>query len=131
MKKIGKASSAALRITIYEGKSTSTLFEESSLASTTQMREFLARIAPEVCLLATGQVSAALDALQQQGRVREIPNADERTRSRHIRSHAQSSLSRRAGALRPFAYLDCSKLLTLKKGGHSDQESELVMHSNG
>jgi ATP-dependent exoDNAse (exonuclease V) alpha subunit len=29
-------------------------------------------------LLATGQVSAALDALQQQGRVKEIPNAQER-----------------------------------------------------
>ena len=32
-------------------------------------------------LLATGQVSAALDALQQQGRVREIPNAEERVRA--------------------------------------------------
>jgi len=32
-------------------------------------------------LLATGQVSAALDALQQQGRVKEIPNADERIRA--------------------------------------------------
>jgi ATP-dependent exoDNAse (exonuclease V) alpha subunit len=29
-------------------------------------------------MLATGQVSAALDALQQQGRVKEIPNAEER-----------------------------------------------------
>ena len=29
-------------------------------------------------LLATGQVSAALDLLQQQGRIREIPNAEER-----------------------------------------------------
>ena len=33
-------------------------------------------------LLATGQVSAALDALQQQGRVKEIPNA-RRARPRH------------------------------------------------
>jgi ATP-dependent exoDNAse (exonuclease V) alpha subunit len=32
-------------------------------------------------MLATGQVSAALDALQQQGRVREIPNAQERVRA--------------------------------------------------
>jgi ATP-dependent exoDNAse (exonuclease V) alpha subunit len=32
-------------------------------------------------LLATGQVSAALDALQQQGRVKEMPNAEERVRS--------------------------------------------------
>src|SRR6202011_3846197 len=32
-------------------------------------------------LLATGQVSVALDALQQQGRVKEIPNADERIRA--------------------------------------------------
>src|SRR6266851_5167093 len=32
-------------------------------------------------LLATGQVSAALDALQQQGRVKEIPNAEERVRA--------------------------------------------------
>jgi conjugative relaxase-like TrwC/TraI family protein len=31
-------------------------------------------------MLATGQVSAALDALQKQGRVREIPNPDERIR---------------------------------------------------
>ncbi len=100
--------------------------DESSLTSTNQMREFLARIAPNdrvlligdlrqhqgveagrpfeqlqeagmrtaklneivrqkdptlkstVELLATGQVSAALDALQQQGRIREIPNAEER-----------------------------------------------------
>ena len=29
-------------------------------------------------MLATGQVSAALDALQQQGRVKEIPNREER-----------------------------------------------------
>jgi conjugative relaxase-like TrwC/TraI family protein len=100
--------------------------DESSLTSTNQMREFLARIGPNdrvlligdirqhqgveagrpfeqlqeagmrtakldeiirqkdpalksaVELLATGQVSAALDALQQQGRIREIPNAEER-----------------------------------------------------
>ena len=32
-------------------------------------------------LLATGQVSAALDALRQQGRVREIPNPEERVRA--------------------------------------------------
>ncbi|MBZ5687394.1 MAG: relaxase domain-containing protein [Acidobacteriia bacterium] len=32
-------------------------------------------------LLATGQVSAALDALQQQGRVKEIPNGEERIRT--------------------------------------------------
>ncbi len=32
-------------------------------------------------MLATGQVSAALDALQKQGRVREIPNAEERHRA--------------------------------------------------
>jgi ATP-dependent exoDNAse (exonuclease V) alpha subunit len=32
-------------------------------------------------LLATGQISAALDALQQQGRVKEIPNAEERVRT--------------------------------------------------
>jgi conjugative relaxase-like TrwC/TraI family protein len=100
--------------------------DESSLASTNQMREFLARIGPNdrvlligdirqhqgveagrpfeqlqeagmrtarldeivrqqdpalksaVELLATGHVSAALDALQQQGRVKEIPNAEDR-----------------------------------------------------
>ena len=105
------------------------LVDESSLASTNQMREFLARIGPHdrvlligdlrqhqgveagrpfeqlqdagmrtatldeivrqkepalkstVELLATGQVSAALDALQQQGRVKEIPNGEERIRS--------------------------------------------------
>jgi conjugative relaxase-like TrwC/TraI family protein len=103
--------------------------DESSLASTNQMREFLARIGPNdrvlligdirqhqgveagrpfeqlqeagmrtarldeivrqkdpalksaVELLATGQVSAALDALQQQGHVKEIPNAEERVRT--------------------------------------------------
>ena len=103
--------------------------DESSLASTNQMREFLTRIGPSdrvlligdirqhqgveagrpfeqlqeagmrtarldeivrqrdpalkstVELLATGQVSAALDALQQQGRIKEIPNAEERIRT--------------------------------------------------
>jgi ATP-dependent exoDNAse (exonuclease V) alpha subunit len=103
--------------------------DESSLASTNQMREFLARIGPNdrvlligdirqhqgveagrpfeqlqeagmrtakldeivrqkdpalkstVELLAMGDVSAALDALQQQGRIREIPNPDERIRT--------------------------------------------------
>jgi conjugative relaxase-like TrwC/TraI family protein len=102
--------------------------DESSLASTNQMREFLFRLTPQdrvlligdtrqhqgveagrpfeqlqqagmrtakldeivrqkdpalksaVEMLATGQVSAALDALQKQGRVREIPNAEERHR---------------------------------------------------
>jgi len=105
------------------------LVDESSLASTTQMREFLSRLGPNdrvlligdtrqhqsveagrpfeqlqeagmrtarldeivrqsdptlksaVELLATGQVSAALDALQQKGRVKEIPNAEERVRT--------------------------------------------------
>ncbi|MGA2358762.1 MAG: MobF family relaxase [Terriglobales bacterium] len=105
------------------------LVDESSLASTNQMREFLARLGPNdrvlligdirqhqgveagrpfeqlqeagmrtarldeivrqkdpalksaVELLATGQVSAALDILQQQGRVKEIPNAEERVRA--------------------------------------------------
>jgi ATP-dependent exoDNAse (exonuclease V) alpha subunit len=105
------------------------LVDESSLASTNQMREFLSRIGPNgrvlligdtrqhqgveagrpfeqmqeagmrtarldeivrqkdpalksaVELLAIGQVSAALDALQQQGRVNEIPNAEERIRA--------------------------------------------------
>jgi conjugative relaxase-like TrwC/TraI family protein len=105
------------------------LVDESSLASTNQIREFLARLGPgdhvlligdirqhqgveagrpfeqlqeagmrtarldeivrqqdpalksTVELLATGQVSAALDALQQQGRVKEIPNAEERVRT--------------------------------------------------
>src|ERR1035438_5119716 len=105
------------------------LVDESSLASTNQMREFLTRLGPHdrvlliadtrqhqgaeagppfeqlheagmrtakldeivrqqdpalksvVELLATGQVSAALDALQQQGRVNEIPNAEERVRA--------------------------------------------------
>ncbi|MGC2794706.1 MAG: MobF family relaxase, partial [Candidatus Sulfotelmatobacter sp.] len=103
--------------------------DESSLASTNQMREFLSRVGPNdrvllvgdtrqhqgveagrpfeqlqeagmrtarldeivrqqdpalksaVELLATGQVSAALDALQQQGRVKEIPNPEERIRA--------------------------------------------------
>jgi conjugative relaxase-like TrwC/TraI family protein len=103
--------------------------DESSLASTNQMREFLRRIGTDdrvlligdirqhqgveagrpfeqlqeagmrtarldeivrqkdpalksaVELLATGQVSAALDALQRQGRVKEISNAEERVRA--------------------------------------------------
>jgi conjugative relaxase-like TrwC/TraI family protein len=102
--------------------------DESSLASTNQMREFLSRLSPQdrvlligdtrqhqgveagrpfeqlqeagmrtakldqivrqkdpglkaaVEMLATGQVSAALNALQKQGRVREIPNPEERIR---------------------------------------------------
>jgi ATP-dependent exoDNAse (exonuclease V) alpha subunit len=105
------------------------LVDESSLASTNQMREFLTRLAPHdrvvligdirqhqgveagrpfeqlqeagmrtatldqivrqqypalksaVELLATGHVSAALDTLQQQGRVKEIPNAETRIRA--------------------------------------------------
>jgi len=111
--------------------------DESSLASTNQMREFLARIGPNdrvlligdtrqhqgveagrpfeqlqdagirtakldeivrqkepalrsaVELLATGQVSAALDALYEQGRVKEIPNAEERIRT-IAKSYAES-----------------------------------------
>ena len=103
--------------------------DESSLASTNQMREFLARLGTNdrvlligdtrqhqgveagrpfeqlqeagmrtakldeivrqkdpalksaVEMLATGQVSAALDALGQQGRVREIPDREERIRA--------------------------------------------------
>jgi conjugative relaxase-like TrwC/TraI family protein len=103
--------------------------DESSLASTNQMREFLARLGPNdrvlligdirqhqgveagrpfeqlqeagmrtakldeivrqkdpalkstVELLANGQVPAALDALQKQGRVQEIPNREERIRA--------------------------------------------------
>jgi AAA domain/TrwC relaxase len=103
--------------------------DESSLSSTNQIREFLARIGSNdrvlligdirqhqgveagrpfeqlqeagmrtakldeivrqkdpalksaVELLATGQVSAALDALQQQGRVKEIPNREDRVRA--------------------------------------------------
>ena len=103
--------------------------DESSLASTNQMRELLARLGSQdrvlligdtrqhqgveagrpfeqlqeagmrtarldeivrqkdpalksaVELLAKGQVSEALDSLQQQGRVREIPNAEERIRA--------------------------------------------------
>ena len=103
--------------------------DESSLASTNQMREFLSRLGSNdrvlligdirqhqgveagrpfeqlqeagmhtarldeivrqrdlalksaVELLATGQVPAALDALQQQGRLKEIPNAEERIRT--------------------------------------------------
>jgi ATP-dependent exoDNAse (exonuclease V) alpha subunit len=105
------------------------LVDESSLASTNQMREFLSRLGPNdrvlligdtrqhqgveagrpfeqlqeagmrtarldeivrqkdpalksaVELLATGQVSAALNALQHQGRVKEIPNAEDRIRA--------------------------------------------------
>src|ERR1700689_1182905 len=105
------------------------LVDESSLASTNQMREFLSRLDPDdrvllvgdirqhqaveagrpfeqlqdagmrtatlddivrqkdpalksaVELLATGQVSAALGVLQQQGRVKEIPNQEERIRA--------------------------------------------------
>ena len=105
------------------------LVDESSLASTNQMREFLSRLAPNdhvllvgdirqhqgveagrpfeqlqeagmrtatlaeivrqqdptlkstVELLATGQVSAALDALQQQGRVKEILDREDRVRT--------------------------------------------------
>jgi conjugative relaxase-like TrwC/TraI family protein len=103
--------------------------DESSLASTNQMREFLSRLGANdrvlligdirqhqgveagrpfqqlqeagmrtaqldeivrqrdlalksaVELLATGQVPAAFDSLQQQGRVKEIPNAEERIRN--------------------------------------------------
>jgi conjugative relaxase-like TrwC/TraI family protein len=103
--------------------------DESSLASTNQMREFLARLGPSdrvlligdtrqhqgveagrpfeqlqetgmrtakldeivrqkdpalksaVEMLAKGQVSAALESLQQQGRVKEIPDAEERIRT--------------------------------------------------
>jgi conjugative relaxase-like TrwC/TraI family protein len=105
------------------------LVDESSLASTNQMREFLARLGSNdrvlligdtrqhqgveagrpfeqlqeagmrtakldeivrqkdpalksaVELLAKGQVSAALESLQQQGRVQEIPNTEERIRA--------------------------------------------------
>ncbi len=105
------------------------LVDESSLASTNQIREFLSRLGPDdrvlligdirqhqgveagrpfeqlqecgmhtakldeivrqqdpalksaVEMLATGQVSAALDALQHQGRVKEIPNHEERIRT--------------------------------------------------
>src|SRR6202050_999134 len=105
------------------------LVDESSLASTNQMREFLSRLGPNdrvlligdtrqhqgveagrpfeqlqeagmgtarldeivrqknpalksaVELLATGQVSAALDLLQQQGSVKEIPKTEERIRA--------------------------------------------------
>jgi hypothetical protein len=41
-------------------------------------------------LLARGQVSAALNALQQQGRVKEIPNTDERVRA-IAKSYVESS----------------------------------------
>jgi conjugative relaxase-like TrwC/TraI family protein len=105
------------------------LLDESSLASTNQIREFLSRLGGDdrmlligdirqhqgveagrpfeqlqeagmrtarldeivrqqdpalkstVELLATGRVSAALEALQQQGRVKEIPNAEDRVRA--------------------------------------------------
>jgi conjugative relaxase-like TrwC/TraI family protein len=113
------------------------LVDESSLASTNQIREFLSRLGPDdrvlligdirqhqgveagrpfeqlqeagmhtakldeivrqqdpalksaVEMLATGQVSAALDALYQQGRVKEIPNAGERVRA-IAKSYAES-----------------------------------------
>jgi conjugative relaxase-like TrwC/TraI family protein len=113
------------------------LVDESSLASTNQMREFLSRLAPQdrvlligdtrqhqgveagrpfeqlqqagmrtakldqivrqrdpelksaVELLATGQVSAALDAFQKQGRITEIPDTGERIRT-IARSYADS-----------------------------------------
>ena len=119
-----------LQIPTYAEQKHFYLVDESSLASTNQMREFLSRLGPNdrvlligdirqhqgveagrpfeqlqeagmrtatlddivrqkdpalksaVELLATGQVSAALDALQQQGRVKEIPNAG-RASSRH------------------------------------------------
>jgi conjugative relaxase-like TrwC/TraI family protein len=112
--------------------------DESSLASTNQIREFLSRLSPQdrvlfigdtrqhqgveagrpfeqlqeagmrtakldqivrqkdselksaVEMLATGQVSAALDALEKQGRVREIPSADERIRA-IAKSYAESA----------------------------------------
>jgi conjugative relaxase-like TrwC/TraI family protein len=111
--------------------------DESSLASTNQMREFLARLGPSdrvlligdirqhqgveagrpfeqlqeagmrtaklneivrqkdpalksaVELLATGQVSAALESLQQHGRVKEIPDREERIRA-IARSYVES-----------------------------------------
>ena len=113
------------------------LVDESSLASTNQVREFLSRLGPDdrvlligdirqhqgveagrpfeqlqeagmhtakldeivrqqdpalksvVEMLATGQVSPALDALHQQGWVKEIPNAEERVRT-IARSYAES-----------------------------------------
>jgi hypothetical protein len=45
------------------------------------VRQKDAALKSAVELLATGQVSAALDALQQQGSVKEIPNAEERVRA--------------------------------------------------
>jgi ATP-dependent exoDNAse (exonuclease V) alpha subunit len=111
--------------------------DESSLASTNQMREFLSRLVPQdrvlligdvrqhqgveagrpfeqmqeagmqtakldeivrqkdpelkaaVEMLAMGHVPAALDAFQKQGRVREIPDADERIRA-IARSYVES-----------------------------------------
>jgi conjugative relaxase-like TrwC/TraI family protein len=113
------------------------IVDESSLASTNQMREFLARLGPHdrvlligdirqhqgveagrpfeqlqeagmraakldeivrqkdpalksaVELLATGQTAAALELLQQQGRIREIPDSQERIRT-IARSYAES-----------------------------------------
>jgi conjugative relaxase-like TrwC/TraI family protein len=112
--------------------------DESSLASTNQMREFLTRLGPHdrvlligdtrqhqgveagrpfeqlqeaglrtakldeivrqrdpalkstVELLASGQIPAALEALQRQGRIREIPDSEERIRA-IARSYVQSS----------------------------------------
>lgn len=117
------------------------LVDESSLASTNQIREFLTRIGPHdrvlligdirqhqgveagrpfeqlqeagmrtakldeivrqkdpalkstVEMLATGQVSAALDALQQQGRVKEIPTAEERLRAIANPSHSRGKVT--------------------------------------
>lgn len=111
--------------------------DESSLASTNQMREFLSRLGPQdrvlligdtrqhqgveagrpfeqlqeagmhtakldeivrqkdpalksaVELLAKGQVSAALESLQQQGRIMEIPNVEDRIRT-IIKAYAES-----------------------------------------
>jgi hypothetical protein len=52
-------------------------------------------------LLANGQVSAALDALQKQGRVQEIPNREKRIRAiakSYVESPKTRSLSRRTSA---------------------------------
>jgi hypothetical protein len=54
-----------------------------SLDEIVRQRDLALKSAVE--LLATGQVPAALDSLQQQGRVKEIPNAEE-----HIRTVAKS-----------------------------------------
>ena len=118
-----------MRIRTYREQKHFYLVDESSLASTNQIREFLSRLGPNdrvlligdirqhqgveagrlfeqlqeagmrtakldeivrqqdpalksaVEMLATGQVSAALDALQRQGRVKEIPNCEERVRA--------------------------------------------------